>query len=95
MLERSNTWVEVAGVRIPWESRQLLVARLRSLEGTEAIIGAFEDVGTSRPVELDEDGMELLVRVLDFWPTDVTLPELPPGISDLRDALVAGRDDPS
>jgi hypothetical protein len=68
--------VDVAGelVEISWDERDALLARLRLLDGFESIVGAFEAVGASRPVELDDDERALLRVALEAWGI-ATLPD--------------------
>lgn len=92
VFERSNEWVSVlssrGSVRIPWASRQELLDRLSIVFGTEAIIDAFEAVGTSRPVTLKADDKSLLLEVLEHWLREVSAKGLPEGIFELRNELI-------
>lgn len=79
-------------VGISWDTRQELLERLGGREGVERVVadrvrGAFEAVGTTRPVELDQRGQSLLLDVIDRWMDDVGADELPEGIFNLRYAL--------
>jgi hypothetical protein len=74
-------------VRIPWASRQELLDRLSIVFGTEAIVDAFEAVGTSRPVRLTAEDKSLLLEVLEHWLRDVPAKGLPEGIFELRNTL--------
>jgi len=59
MAERSIHGVQIAladqTISSPWKSRQALLADLRPIEAMRDVVVAFEDVGTSRPVELTVD----------------------------------------
>ena len=56
---------EANDVRLPWKSREYLLRKLRTTPGAEGIVNAFEDVGATRPVELNTEEKALLYRVLD------------------------------
>src|SRR5207302_9269938 len=58
-------------VEIPWDSRDLLLAQMRPLVSMNSTIAAFEAVGASRPVTLDDDQVSLLIRVIDSRMTNV------------------------
>jgi hypothetical protein len=92
-VQGQNVSVEVltarGGVRIPWESRQALLERIRENTETKMIVAAFEAVGTSRPVDLDDHGKTALLLILSTWLAEASVPEqLPPGIFELRTALL-------
>jgi hypothetical protein len=48
-------------VEVAWADRQLLLGRLRSNTAAQSIVIAFEAVGATRPVELDDSAVEVLV----------------------------------
>ena len=89
--ERLNrVQVATAGgvVELPWPSRFELLERARRLYGGAEVIRRFEAVGASRPVTLDRDSKLLLLNLLQHWLNDVGIDELPPGIFELRNALL-------
>jgi hypothetical protein len=77
-------------VDLPWASRDTLVDRIRPLESAAAagIVKAFEDAGATGPVELSRPDEELLFELLEMWARSVDADELPPGIWNLRCALI-------
>jgi hypothetical protein len=96
VVERSNEWVKIQlgtgdPIRIPWASRQALLERVRARRGAERIVQAFEAAGTSRVVTFDAESKELLLEVIDvawFEGERVRASDLPPGIYELRNALI-------
>jgi hypothetical protein len=78
---------EANAVRLPWRSRELLLRKLRTTDGAESIVKAFEDVGAARPIELDTEEKALLYRVLDDRSFTTGFHELPEGFFELRNAL--------
>ena len=78
---------EANDVRLPWKSREYLLRKLRATPGAEAIVKAFEDVGATRPVELDTEQKALLYRVLDDRSFTSGFHQLPEGFFELRNAL--------
>jgi hypothetical protein len=74
-------------VRISWDSRTELLARLRRLESAGPIVRAFEAVGASRPVELDREQKATMYAVLDVWLQNVPVDEFPEDVMDLRYVL--------
>jgi hypothetical protein len=76
-----------ARVEIPWQSRQQLLDEIRHLDSAEAIVDAFEAVGTSRPVTLTDHDRALLYGLLNRWADRVPYGELPEGIWPLRCAI--------
>jgi hypothetical protein len=93
-IERGNARVTVVTnqgpVRLPWESRQQLLARVRPRDDGAAVVRAFEAVGTSRPVRLDDTGEDLLWDVVEQWLEEVGEPGLPAGVMELRNVLITG-----
>jgi hypothetical protein len=70
----------------PWESAQAFLARcIAAYPTVHPLVEQFRAVGVSRPVELADPGdRDFALAVIDAWAeTD----ELPPGISELADAL--------
>jgi hypothetical protein len=94
-VERRLDRVTIAGtsqattVVIPWDTRQQLLDRLRrDKDAYEAVIQAFEGVGTTRPVTLDKAGRrQLLATVFDWLNEAGGTATLPAGITDLLNAL--------
>lgn len=78
---------EANDVRLPWKSREYLLRKLRTTPGAEGVVRAFEDVGATRPVELDTEQKALLYRVLDNRGFTTGFHELPEGFFELRNAL--------
>lgn len=94
-MERRLDRVTIAGasqattVVIAWDSRQQLLDRLRrDQDANEAVIRAFEAVGTTRPVTLDKHGKRLLLVACFDWLNEAGgTAMLPSGIVDLLNAL--------
>ena len=78
---------EANAVRLPWKSRDYLLRKLRTTDGAEQIVKAFEDAGATRPVELSTEQKILLYRVLDDRSFTTGFHELPEGFFELRNAL--------
>jgi hypothetical protein len=78
---------QATNVTIPWESRGALLVRLRADPGAEAVVRAFEAVGTSRAVMLDAAGKRRLLENVSAWLDEASIPGLPEGIFELRNAL--------
>jgi hypothetical protein len=78
---------EANPVRLPWKSRDYLLRKLRATPGTEGIVRAFEDVGATRPVELDTEQKTVLYRLLDDRGFTTGFHQLPEGFFELRNAL--------
>ena len=75
-------------VQLPRASTETLLDLIRPLESASAagIVKAFEDAGAFQPVELNPPDEELLFELLEMWSRAVD--ELPPGIWELRCALI-------
>lgn len=81
-------------IELSWASRDSLLHEIRNLgENAKPIRGAFEAVGSSRPVELSHGEQTTLFRAIELWADSVTLEALPPGIWRLRCALADELDD--
>jgi hypothetical protein len=78
--------IDVAGnvVEIIWDERDMLLRKLRAIDGCETIVQKFEAVGASRPVELGEEQRARLRVTLELW--GVTA--LPDGLAHLLIELV-------
>ena len=74
---------------MPWESAQEFVGRaLAAYPTVHPVVERFRAVGVSRPVELtDANGGTFVLAVIEAWAAQVGEDALPPGITDLRDAL--------
>jgi hypothetical protein len=77
-------------VDLPWASRDKLLDRIRPLGSSAAagIVKAFEEVSPAEPVELSRPDEELLFELLEMWASGTDATELPPGIWNLRCALI-------
>ena len=74
-------------VEIHWDSRSLLLDRLRSHPRAADIVTAFETPGASHPLRLTDEQMAVLRDVVTEWMDEVGVSRLPPGIVRLRGAL--------
>ena len=85
-------WVTVStsqgNVAIPWASRDTLLREIRRIDSAKSIRDGFDGVGASTTVELSRGDKAILVELLNFWSTEVSVAKLPEGIWDLRNALV-------
>ena len=76
-------------IQLPLESRDALLHEIRHLESGKSVVAAFEAVGATRPVGLTPDGQALLISAIDVMTRNAGDPALlPPGIFDLRNALI-------
>ena len=87
--ERVQIVTSHSTIELTWKSREALLYEIRHLESARGIIGAFETIGTSRPVPLTRDDEVLLFEAINQWSQGVTVEGLPAGIWDLRCALAA------
>jgi hypothetical protein len=73
----------------PWESAQEFLARcIAAYPTVHPLVDQFRAVGVSRPVELTDLGdRAFALGVIEGWAAQVGSEELPPGISELADAL--------
>jgi hypothetical protein len=75
-------------VRLPWKSRDALLAELRHLDSAAGIRKAFEDVGATRPVTLSDADRALLYTAVEHWSHRLgSFEDLPAGVWDLRCAI--------
>ena len=76
-------------VSFPWESAQEFLARCIAAYPTlHPLVEQFRAVGVSRPVDLTDLGdRAFALGVIEGWAAQVGEDELPPGISELADAL--------
>jgi hypothetical protein len=74
---------------IDWVARDVLVARLRTLEDSDRMVRAFEAAGASHPVKLPEpEGPELVLEAIEGWGRDLgTVTALDARLVHLREAL--------
>jgi hypothetical protein len=70
-------------IEISWIARNELLERLRKAGGALEVIRAFEGIGASRPVELTDDGKQVLLEALSRW-VDELDGDLPRGVAELR-----------
>jgi hypothetical protein len=83
-LNRVQIDVEGELVQIDWDERDRMLAKLRAIAGSGAIVAAFEAVGASRPVTLPNDQRITLRVMLEVWEG---IDELPEGLARLLAAL--------
>lgn len=77
-------------IELPWASRDALLEQIRHLDSLRDVRKAFEDVGTSRPVDLTQTQKGALIEVIEHWGGEVPgglTDGLPDGIFELRNAL--------
>jgi hypothetical protein len=90
-MARSNERVTITTGResaeITWDERQELLHRIWQAANGAVLGGKFEAVGTSRPVELEGDDVDLLDTIVGVWDQDPG--EVPEGIRRLREMLQA------
>jgi hypothetical protein len=75
------------GVEIQWDSRNLLLDRLRQHPPAADIVTAFETPGPSHVIRLTDAQIAVLRDVIATWVNEVGVSRLPPGIVRLRGAL--------
>jgi hypothetical protein len=68
-LRRAHLFVRVRGedVAITWATRNEILKLLQRAPGTLGVVLYFENVGARRPVDLDHDGKQHLLRALRDW----------------------------
>jgi hypothetical protein len=73
----------------PWESAQEFLARcIATYPTVHRLVAQFRAVGVSRPVDLTDLGdRAFALGVIEGWAAQVGTGGLPPGISELADAL--------
>ena len=76
---------------VAWESTQDFVERaLAAYPTVHPVVEQFRAVGVSRPLELlDANDRMFSLAVIEAWSAQVEEDQLPPGITELRDALRA------
>jgi hypothetical protein len=88
---RANERVEITtgreSVKVTWEERQELLDRIWQAANGAVLGGKFEAVGTSRPVVLEGEDVDLLDTIVGVWDQDAG--DLPEGIRRLREMLQA------
>jgi hypothetical protein len=76
-------------VRLPWASREALLGQFRHLDSMSEMRRTFENVGTSRPVQLTTEQKRDLLQVIVAWAdAEGGYDRLPDGVYDLRHALL-------
>lgn len=76
-------------VEIEWDSRNLLLDRLRRNSRAADVVTAFETPGASHRLRLTDEQMAVLRDAVTEWLDAVGVSRLPPGIVRLRGALDA------
>jgi hypothetical protein len=73
----------------PWAAAQAFLARgIAAYPTVHPLVTQFRAVGVSRPVDLtDPADRAFALGVIEGWAAQVGEEELPPGISELADAL--------
>jgi hypothetical protein len=68
-LRRAHLRVRANGedVEITWATRNELLRLLQRAAGTLQVVLYFENVGATRPIDLDQDGKSHLFRALTYW----------------------------
>jgi hypothetical protein len=75
-------------ITLPWASREALLGQFKHLDSMRDIRRQFENVGTSRPVQLTRLQKRDLLQVIVQWASEEGgYDRLPEGIFDLRNAL--------
>jgi hypothetical protein len=75
-------------ITLPWASREALLGQFKHLDSMLDIRRQFENVGTSRPVQLTREQKRDLLQVIVQWASEEGgYDRLPEGIFDLRNAL--------
>ena len=68
-LDRVQVETRYGSVVISWAAREAILDELRGLESARGAVAAFEAVGASRPVELDQEGksavLDAIVAIAD------------------------------
>jgi len=75
------------GVEIQWDSRNLLLDRLRRYPPAADIVTAVENPGASHVIRLTDEQMAVLRDVIAGWVKEVGVSRLPTGIVRLRGAV--------
>jgi hypothetical protein len=91
-LNRVHVATGGGALELPWESRDKLLDRLADHDALKGVREAFEAVGATRPVQLGQSDIPLLIRTIDDWAHYTGAPRLPTGIWALRNALAADLD---
>ena len=68
-MRRAHLVVRVGGedVAITWSTRNEILKFLQRASGTLNVVLYFENVGARRPVDLDHEGNQHLLRALAYW----------------------------
>jgi|SRR3954465_10758832 len=71
-----------------WSSREELLEEIGNLPEAEAAVRSFTAVGAVAPVRLSNADKEFVANAIERWAVDVGELGLPPGVWELRCALV-------
>jgi hypothetical protein len=68
-LRRAHLIVRVGGedVAITWATRNEILKFLQRAPGSLHVVLYFENVGSRRPIDLDDDGKQRLLQALTQW----------------------------
>ena len=89
-LRRAHLFVRVGGedVAITWATRNEIVKFLQREPGSLRVVLYFENVGSRRPIDLDHDGKQYLLRALTQWHDNPAIGKpFPDDAQTLRTAL--------
>ena len=76
-------------ISIPWTSRNELLNEIRPRTNGVPVTRAFEAVGATRPVELENAGKLLVIQTIDLMIADAGGAEhLPEGLVTLQNSLI-------
>ena len=94
--EREQVVIALDGgtVRLAWETRQALLARLQHIRETVRLRASFDAGGATGPVELNRGQRAALLAAIDEWARDGTSAQMPEELLPLRDALAEDRPAP-
>jgi hypothetical protein len=74
---------------ISWSARDDLLREIRHLESGKPVVKAFEAVGASRPIKLDDNSKGLLVEAIHVMSNNAGgIDKIDPELVQLRHALV-------
>lgn len=88
-LNRVTIATRYGPAEISWQAREQLLNEIRHLDSGRDVVAAFENVGATRPVELDSAGKQTLVDAIHvLWHNAGGLSNVDPGLTELRHKLV-------
>ncbi len=64
---RLNVRADGEDIEITWTTRNELLKLLQRAAGTLQVVLYFENVGATRPIDLDRDGKTHLFQALTYW----------------------------